>query len=402
MGVLLRLGEPQAGPPVRGEHLGQVAREGLGRKDHGQAERGVVLRQGQHAQGRRRLPLEAVEVGEGQGAGELPGAVGPEVEEDDRVVVAQPPHRPIVGVGDDARFDELVGHAARIGVLDEGHGVGAAMAEAPGHRLVGEPRAVPPVVAVHGVVAAAHRRDPSDAGVGEAAPERGQVLHAAVRRRVPAVGDGVREHPGDAPPRREPHQGVEVPLVRVHAAVREQADEVQRAVATGAGIEQGVQRGVAGQLVPRDGLVDAGQVLEHDSSRAEVHVPDLGVAHLAGRQPHRLAAGGQPAGRIPVADLAVDRRSRLADGVAARLGAVSPAVENDEHQRGTARWGRRHGHPGTVETAHAITADPPGLVRGRPPVVDYPFGLSSGSVRRVAAPGGRMRGGRSIDRGMLV
>ena len=75
-------------------------------------------------------------------------------------------------------------------------------------------------------------------------------------------------------------QTVQVRLQRVHAAVGEQAREVNRAAV----LHRIDERRVRFQLVPRDGLADAHDVLIDDPSRADIEMPDLGVAHLIARQ----------------------------------------------------------------------------------------------------------------------
>ena len=84
------------------------------------------------------------------------------------------------------------------------------------------------------------------------------------------------------------------------------------------------------QRAVRDGLVDPREVLRHDRAGAEVEVADLGVAHLPGGQPDRLAARGERGVRVlgpqPVEDGRVGERDRVARAV----GREPPAVEHDE------------------------------------------------------------------------
>ena len=67
-----------------------------------------------------------------------------------------------------------------------------------------------------------------DAGAAHHVLELGDVADAARRRRVAAVGDHVDEHLRHLAPRRHLDERVQVPLVAVHAAVGDEADEVQR------------------------------------------------------------------------------------------------------------------------------------------------------------------------------
>ena len=72
-------------------------------------------------------------------------------------------------------------------------------------------------------------------------------------------------------------------LTAVDAAVREQADEVQRVLPVDAAIHRRREHGALEQLAVPDALVDAREVLVDDPAGAHVHVADLGVAHLPGR-----------------------------------------------------------------------------------------------------------------------
>ena len=88
MGVLLRLGDMVLGKPRVGEHVGQhVFRELLG-EGHRRRDLRIVLREAHEMHARPRLARKTGEVGVGEGAGDLAGAVGAEVEEHDRVPVA--------------------------------------------------------------------------------------------------------------------------------------------------------------------------------------------------------------------------------------------------------------------------------------------------------------------------
>ena len=68
---------------------------------------------------------------------------------------------------------------------------------------------------------------------------------------------------------------------------------MKRALPVRAGIDQRCQCGVVVQLARGDGLVDSGKILKHYAAGSKVHVSDLRVSHLPGRQSDRLTAGGQ-------------------------------------------------------------------------------------------------------------
>jgi hypothetical protein len=79
---------------------------------------------------------------------------------------------------------------------------------------------------------------------------------------------------------------VQVALMAVHAAIGDEAEKVQRPRGSRTSLHRCTQRRVRGQLTICDAFVDPGEVLVHDAAGAHVHVPDLGVAHLPGRESH--------------------------------------------------------------------------------------------------------------------
>ena len=131
------------------------------------------------------------------------------------------------------------------------------------------------------MVAPTHGRHPPDPHLIECAAERAEILRATSRRRISPVGQRVHQHPAYSASRGQPDERLEMPLVGVHPSVREEADQVQRPIAGGAGVDHRRESGVGLERASRDRLVDARQILEHDPAGAQVHVSDLGIAHLA-------------------------------------------------------------------------------------------------------------------------
>ena len=77
----------------------------------------------------------------------------------------------------------------------------------------------------------------------------------------------------------------------VHAAVGQQAHQVQR-LAVVLGVVHGLQQGlVLIHVAVLGGLGDAGQLLVDNAARADVGVAHFAVAHLAVRQAHVHAGG---------------------------------------------------------------------------------------------------------------
>ena len=259
--------------------------------------------------------VEAGERRDAQRVGELPRAVGAEVDVDDRVTVVE---RAVHAV-DHGRREELVGLAAGVAGLD-GRGRRRGVLPHPEHDgVVAALDAVPALVAVHRPVAAADGRD---AGIGvDGGEPRLEVPHEPeprAGRRVAAVEQRMDAHGRDAEPRGELHERDEVAVVGVDAAGADQPDGVQpaRLLRTLAGREErrpGEERAVG------DRGVDPRQVLEDRAARAEVEVADLGVAHLPLGQPHgvlgraqdRVRARRRPA---PASGAWTPRRSRPSPG----------------------------------------------------------------------------------------
>ena len=142
---------------------------------------------------------------------QLACAVGPEVEEDRRVVAGSRRGAPV----DHGREDELVGDA---GVVARLHGVQRVGVVRPGSaddRVQRELGAIPALVAVHRVVAAGNRRDAVERELGE-------IVDRRVRRDVAAVGESMDPRLL----RGELQQRLHVRDVRVHAAVRDEPEQM--------------------------------------------------------------------------------------------------------------------------------------------------------------------------------
>ncbi len=248
--------------------------------------------------------------GSQQGARELAGPVGPEVEVDHRVAGLDP-RRAL----DHGRLDELVGNSrlvARPDRVERGVGVRAEPEHQGVHRLL---RPLVAVVAIHGPVSARDRRDP-------VLRQGGEVFERCVRRDVTTVGEGV--NPGVRG--REREEGSEVVDVRMDAALRHEPDQVD-APATREGR---LQRLVLAERAVGHGLVHANEVLVQASPRSEGQVPHLGVAHLPCRDAHGLAGGLERRMRIAREQIVEDGRLGERDGVAGPRRGAAPPVGNHE------------------------------------------------------------------------
>ena len=95
-----------------------------------------------------------------------------------------------------------------------------------------------------------------------------------------------------------------------------------------------------GQRAVLDGVVDARQVGHGDAAGAEIHVADLGIAHLALGQADEGLRGVDQALRAGRDQPVVVGRARIEDGVVIRIRPVAPAVE--DAQDGGTQAGRSH------------------------------------------------------------
>src|SRR6185312_13367103 len=87
---------------------------------------------------------------------------------------------------------------------------------------------------------------------------------------------------------------------------------------------------VLGQRAVLDRLVDAGHVGHGNPAGAEIHVADLGIAHLAFGQADEGLRGVDQALRTGRRQLVVVGRPRIEDGVVLGIWPVAPAIEDAE------------------------------------------------------------------------
>ena len=228
-----------------------------------------------------------------QAARDLPRAVGAEVEVDANIAVANGAQRFAAVVGQDERDDELVGHAAVVRVLHALHcvRVAATFRIAEDHGVECLLLAVPFFVAVHGIVAPTDAGDLSDVVLAHLLLQLLDVARAVGGQRVASIHEAVHEDALHAVLLGHAQQRVKMVLVRVHAAVRKQPEQVQPPV-PGAGLGHRIeQHRVFLEFTVLDHEIDLGDVHVHDAPGADVEVADLAVAHLPGGQPDIASAG---------------------------------------------------------------------------------------------------------------
>ena len=115
-------------------------------------------------------------------------------------------------------------------------------------------------------------------------------------------------------------QGIEVLLVGVHAAIRDQPEEVELASAFARALH-GLHDGrVFLEFAGRDGHVDARDVHLHDAAGADVQVAHFAVAHLAvGQADKMLRRANERVGKL-AEQLVVRRLAGQGDGVVGGFG----------------------------------------------------------------------------------
>ncbi len=192
-----------------------------------------------------------------------------------------------------------------------------------------------------------------------------------MRRDVAAVGEGVDRDARHACRERRSGDRAQVVDVRVHAAVGDEPRDVQHTAPAASGRERRLQRGVARERPVGHRIADAHQVLGDDAPRADVEMPDLGVAHLPLGQPDGTAGGDQRGVRIALPERVEDGRPRERHGVPGPVGRETEAVEHDE------RDGSGH-QP--ADAARAIAAKLPGSRQAPPTSAPSTSGCASSSA----------------------
>ena len=126
-------------------------------------------------------------------------------------------------------------------------------------------------------------------------------------------------------------QRLEVALVAVDAAVRDEAEDVQAPAAPRERREGLLEHRVPRRTAARELLRDARHVHVHDAAGADRHVPDLGVAHLSGREADGLARGLELRHRELASRAREERRVGELRGVRGAAIAEAEAVEHHQH-----------------------------------------------------------------------
>ena len=215
-------------PELLHAKLGDIFAEGVGQRfrlkghldiGHGR----VVLGHAHIGQGEEAfLPLKALESRIHKGAGDFPGPVRTEVEEYHRI-----PGADLSAAGTHGRHHEFVGNLLGVAVGHRLHRALCLDALAVNHGGIGLFHTVPAVVAVHGVVAAHYRSDFAHADFLQLIGAFLHIILAGGGRYVAAVQQSVDIHILQAAALSQLHDGIEVGVMAVDAAVGQQADEME-------------------------------------------------------------------------------------------------------------------------------------------------------------------------------
>ena len=144
--------------------------------------------------------------------------------------------------------------------------------------------AVPAVIAVHGEVATDQARNAAFAEVFEGLVQQLNRRGRAFGRGVAAIQERVQVDLFGAALERQFGHGHQVVLMAMHATVGQQAHDVHGLALGNSLVDRRAKGRVFEELAIADRFGDTGEVLIHHAASAQVHVANLGVAHLPVRQ----------------------------------------------------------------------------------------------------------------------
>ncbi len=342
--ILLRLGAAElahATPADEvGENVDHLRRLG---ESHAHRQAGLIRGHRDVMQIELRATVKAVvgvELVEHEGLGQLARAVAAVVVENDRIAIG---HARVPCFADGARGDELIPLAIRIIVVIVKilHRVGGGgeigkrhvIAQLARQQVVCLLDPVPAVVAIHCVVPADDAGDLPHADLPAFGLHLLQVTLPTERRRVPAVGEGVNQHPLHALLLCDVEDTIKVFEQSMHAGVADDAEQMQLRL-----VFPGMPTGADERLIftepaHADEAGDAHRFLVDDAPRPDVLVADLAVAHRLIRQADVHAAGVNQRGRILGRNAISDGRACQLDGIDGIMlgvGIAPPAITDDQ------------------------------------------------------------------------
>ena len=222
--------------------------------------------------------------------------------------------------------------------------------------VIGERHPLPALVAVHRVVAAADRGDLDVAAAFDGGQEVADEALGRARRGVAAVEQGM-DADRDAGGGEQPRESRQLALMRMYPAGRHQPHEVAGAAAALEGRDEIAKRRHLADMIAGEGGVDPRQVLHHHPAGAEIHVADLGIAHLARGQPDMPLRGVGDAVRRGPHQPIPDRLPGERDGIVGTTAGAAPAIEDAQQDRARP-WRRRDRQDGSSGAGKPRSATP--------------------------------------------
>ena len=157
--------------------------------------------------------------------------------------------------------------------------------------VIGSFCALPPVVAVHGEIAARQR---ADSHASRKRRQKGRKLVLChLRQHIAPVGERMEDDSGAGGVKTIDDRQHLVP-VRMHAAAGHQPHDMHAASGLGQHRAKRRQFRMRGKRAVFHGRVDPGQVLHDHPAGPDIHVPDLGIADLPFGKPDITSRCGQP------------------------------------------------------------------------------------------------------------
>ncbi len=122
-------------------------------------------------------------------------------------------------------------------------------------------------------------------------------------------------------------------LLGVDATIGDQTEEMQRAILLRSKCNRLNERGIGKEAAVSDGAVDAHDIHADDASGAQVQMSNLGIPHLAVGQANKVIARVDQSAWKFFDKMIVRWLASQRDGVAVRIRAIAPSVENGENNR---------------------------------------------------------------------
>ena len=201
--------------------------------------------------------------------------------------------------------------------------------------------------------------------IPEASLEVGGEAECRAWRRIPPVQQGMdthRRHPAFGG---EPSHLDQVPVVGMHAAGSQQADQVEASAGLGRPPARLQQRRPGREAAIGDRRIDPRQILQDRPPSTQVEVPNLRIAHLPGGQTDRIFGGAQDRVRPVTQQTPPGGHGGRGDRVRRWIVTDPEAIQDDEDD-GSRAPRRRRGHtdPARAEAVSPARATIPAISSG--------------------------------------